>query len=189
MQDGPAATSSRRCSTARMPNLGRYSQPDGPVPNWSELCRWAASTRRAPPRKRPWSRPCDDMVLRRRGACARPAPTASTSTPPAPPATPTSSRRSRAVEEIKRRVPRPRHRDRHGERVRARHARRARVRRRAPRRPVAARPDEAGGQGRRRPCSGPAVNVNTDEVGRLERRPRLHHRQAVHARTPRSPST
>ena len=48
-----------------------------------------------------------------------------------------------------RQVPRLGHPDRHGQRVRARHARRARVRRRAPGRAVAGGPDAPRGQGRR----------------------------------------
>ena len=55
------------------------------------------------------------------------------------------------------------------------------------------------GSGRPRRCGsaakagasifGPAVNVNTRQDGGLERGPHLHHRQAVHATPPRSPST
>ena len=36
-----------------MPDLGRYSQPDGPGAELvGAACRWARSTRRAPPRRR-----------------------------------------------------------------------------------------------------------------------------------------
>ncbi len=40
-----------------MPDLGRYSMPDGPIPNWSELMPRAASRRRATRRWRPSSWP------------------------------------------------------------------------------------------------------------------------------------
>ena len=76
-----------------MPDLGRYSQPDGPAPNWSELmplgriaeARAAQEEAAVQPSAtcgaspRPWSPP---------------AWTVSTSTPPAPPATPTCWPRS-----------------------------------------------------------------------------------------------
>ena len=40
-----------------MPDLGRYSMPDGPVPNWSSSCPWARSPRRATRRWRPSTTP------------------------------------------------------------------------------------------------------------------------------------
>ena len=74
-----------------MPDLGRYSKPDGPIPNWSELLphgqdrRGARRRRKRPPR-------CSSRTSTSSPTqWSRPAPTASTWTRPGRPATPTSS--------------------------------------------------------------------------------------------------
>ena len=143
-----------------MPDLGRYSKPDGPIPNWSELLplmqdrrgpRGAGrglrdAGRRHQLRRRPHGRGRHRRHRHghdRRGRRRR------------------LPRRPHRLPHAARAVPVAGHRDRHGERVRARHARPARVRRRAPGRHVAQGPAAHGAGGRRLASTGPAVNINT----------------------------
>ncbi len=170
-----------------MPDLGRYSRPDGPGGQLVRAHAAGPHRRRAsgPGRGRGTCR--TRHGLRRRGHDRG------------------RRRRSRLRHRRRRRrrrpsgrpasrrrdqeqTPRHRHRARHGERVRARHARRARVPRPAPCRAVAARP----GQGRRR---GRRDHVRAGrqrqhhQVGGLERGPCPDHRQALRRRGRQSPST
>ena len=122
-----------------MPDLGRYTVPDGPIPNWSQLLPLGRIDEARAAQEEAVERGRRRHRLRRRGHVrgrrGRHQPGhGGGGRRRRLPGRPQSDRAH------PREVPRLGHPDRDGQRVRARHARRARVRRRAARRAVAGRP-------------------------------------------------
>ena len=114
------------CQYGAMPDLGRYSQPDGPVPNWSELMPLGKIAEARAAQEEAAEHATRDMLfvadaMAEAGADGMDFDTAG------------GGRRRRLPRHAARGrgdpspLPRHEHRGRHGERVRARHARRARV--------------------------------------------------------------
>ncbi len=154
-----------------MPDLGRYSQPDGPCPNWSELmplgriaeARAAQEEAVEHAERDMW---CVAEAMIAAGADGLDFDTAGASGDADLLATLRTARRLRAD------VPRHRRRDRPGGRAGARHARRARVRRRPAGRPVAARPAPRLHRRRRHDLRAGGEREH-HEVAGVEHRPRL----------------
>ena len=166
------------CRYGAMPDLGRYTVPDGPVPNWSQLLPLGRIDEARAAQEEAVELAVDDIVYVAEGMYEAGADGINLDTAGAA-GDADFLAALKAIERIRARYPRLGHPDRHGQRVRARHARRARVRRRAARRAVAGRSDASGGQGRRLRLR-PGRQRQHRQVGRLERGAHVHHRQAVH---------
>ena len=162
------------------PDLGRYSEPDGPCPNWSTLLPELRIDEARAAQEQAMELAVDDMVHvaeahvggrrrrhqlrhRRRRRRRRPAGDAARRRDPA------------------RAPPRHGHHGRHGRRARARHARRARIPGHARRRAVAGRPAEARRSGRGDDLR-PGGQRQHGSQPRLEHEPCPGAGQALHGR-------